>query len=82
MDPALDYECAFLNILDTHPAYMLHWASMVSGVMPKYVEALPLLRQMSGSEQGRDIEEGFMAAMLKNAAEDGLIYDRALPTRP
>jgi hypothetical protein len=50
LNPALDYECAFLNILDVHPAYMLHWSSMVSGVMPKYLEALPLLRQMSGSD--------------------------------
>jgi hypothetical protein len=78
----LDYECVFLNILDVHPAYMLHWSSMVSGVMPKYIEALPLLRQMSGSEQGLDLQQGFMDAMLKNMAEDGLIYDRQDPRRP
>ena len=34
LDPALDYECTFLNILDVHPAYMLHWSTLVSGVMP------------------------------------------------
>ncbi len=54
LNPALDYECTFLNILDVHPAYMLYWSSMVSGVMPKYIEALPLLRQMLGSDQDRD----------------------------
>ena len=31
---------------------------MVSGVMPKYLESLPLLRQMSGSEQGQDVQRG------------------------
>ncbi|PYO56001.1 MAG: hypothetical protein DMD83_16690, partial [Candidatus Rokuibacteriota bacterium] len=82
LDPAADYECTFLSILDVHPAYMLHWSTMVSGVMPKYVEALPLLRQMSGSGQDRDIEQGFIEAMLKNAEEDGLIYDRATEKRP
>lgn len=82
LNPDLDYECVFLNILDVHPAYMLHWSSMVSGVMPKYIEALPLLRQMSGSEQDRDLQQGFMDAMLKNMAEDGLIYDRQDPRRP
>jgi hypothetical protein len=82
LNPELDYECAFLNILDTHPAYMLHWSSMVSGVMPKYIEALPMLRQMSGSDQDQDIQQGFMDAMLRNMAEDGLIYDRQDPRRP
>jgi hypothetical protein len=32
LNPALDYECAFLSLFDVHPAYMLHWSSMVSGV--------------------------------------------------
>lgn len=82
LNPDLNYECVFLNILDVHPAYMLHWSSMVSGVMPKYIEALPLLRQMSGSEQGMVLQQGFMDAMLKNMSEDGLIYDRQDPRRP
>ena len=82
LDPKVDYETVFLNILDVHPAYMLHWSSMVSGVMPKYVEALPMLRQMSGSRQDLDLEKGFMEAMTRNASQDGLIYDRALASRP
>jgi hypothetical protein len=82
LNPQLDYESTFLNILDVHPAYMLHWSSMVSGVMPKYVEALPMLRSMSGSEQDRDLEAGFFDSVLRNTAGDGLIYDQALPGRP
>ena len=82
LDPAVDYEAFFLTLFDVHPAYMLHWSSMVSGVMPKYVEALPLLRLMSGSRERMDLQDGFMEAMLKNMAEDGLVYDRARPDRP
>jgi hypothetical protein len=82
LNPALDYECAFLSLFDVHPAYMLHWSSMVSGVMPKYVEALPLLRLMCGSREGMDLQQGFIGAMLRNMADDGLVYDRVRPDRP
>src|SRR5690242_11114035 len=58
LNPAIDYECTFWTILDVHPPYMLHWSTMVSGVMPKYVEALPMLRQMSGSRGHMDLEKG------------------------
>jgi len=82
LHPELDFETVFLNILDVNPPYMLHWSSMVSGVQPKYVEALPMLRQMSGSKRDLDLEKGFMEAMTRNASEDGLVYDRARPNRP
>jgi hypothetical protein len=82
LDPAVDYESFFINILDVHPAYMLHWSTMVSGVMPKYIETIPMLRLMSGSNKDRDLEKGFMNALLRNMAEDGLIYDRSSPDRP
>ncbi len=82
LDTAVGYECVFLAFFDVHPAYMVHWSSMVSGVMPKYVEALPLLRLMSGSREGMELQNGFMEAMLKNMADDGLVYDRAGPQRP
>jgi hypothetical protein len=82
LNPKMDFESVFLNILDVHPAYMLYWSGMVTGVQPKYAEALPLLRQMSGSKQDLDIEEGFFESMTRNASEDGLVYDRALPDRP
>jgi hypothetical protein len=55
---------------------------MVSGVMPKFVMALPMLRVMSGSDQDRSIEEGFMNAIVRNMEGDGLIYDRAVESRP
>ncbi len=82
LNPDLDFECTFRTIFDVHPPYMLHWSSMVSGVMPKYLEGLPLVRQMSGSDEHMDIQDGFMDAMLRNMEEDGLVYDRALESRP
>ena len=31
-------------------------------MLPKYLEALPLLRLMSGSDEQRDLEDGMLAA--------------------
>ena len=33
LNPDLGYECTFLTLFDVHPAYMLHWSSMVSGCL-------------------------------------------------
>ena len=82
MDQAVGCEPYFLAFFNVHPAYMVHFSSTVSGVMPKYLEALPMLRLMSGSRQQMDIQDGFMAAMLSNMAEDGLVYDRVQANRP
>ena len=81
-DPERGFEPYFLTFFDVHPAYMIHWSTMVSGVLPKYVEAMPLLRLMSGSDQDRSLEEGMLASIVANMLEDGLIYDRATPDRP
>lgn len=55
---------------------------MVSGVMPKYVEAFALLRCMAGGIDEADIEQGLINSVLANISEDGLIYDRKKPERP
>lgn len=82
LDPAIDYEPYFLTFFASRPAYMIHWSSLVSGVLPKYVEAMALLRNMTGSSEHKEIEEGMLQAVLRNVAEDGLIYDRVDPRRP
>jgi hypothetical protein len=82
VDPNIDYEPYFLNFFGARPAYMIHWSSMVSGVLPKYVEALALLRGMSGSTENADIEQNLLQSVRDNIAEDGLIYDRKQPNRP
>ena len=55
---------------------------MPSGVLPKYVEALPLLRQMTGSDHMADWEQGMLASVVANCQDDGMIYDRAIEKRP
>jgi len=82
VDPDLGYEPYFMGFFNVRPAYMVHWSTMVSGVLPKYLEALPLLRSMTGSALGAEIEAGIVHSILDNAAEDGLIYDRVSPRRP
>ena len=82
VNPDLDYEPYFLTLLGARPAYRVHWSSMVSGVMPKYVEAFALLRCMAGGADDADIEQGLINSVLANISEDGLIYDRKKPERP
>jgi hypothetical protein len=81
-NPAVGYENYFLTFFDVHPAYMIHWSSQVSGVLPKYVEAMPLLRLMTGSDQQQETEQAMLASVVHNMEDDGLIYDRATPDRP
>ena len=81
-DPDRAFANYFLTYFDVHPAYMIHWGSQYSGVLPKYVEAMPLLRLMSGSDDHSDLEEGMLAAVVENISGDGLIYDLATPDRP
>ncbi len=82
VDPDVDFEPYFLTYYAARPAYFVHWSSMVSGVLPKYLGAVALLRCMSGSDHLRDIEQGLIDSVLTNIAEDGLIYDRVDPRRP
>ena len=82
LNPDVDYAPYFLTFYAARPAYMVHWSSMVSGVLPKYAGAMALLRCMSGCDDQRDVEQGMLAAVLANSAEDGLIYDRVDPRRP
>jgi hypothetical protein len=82
VNPELDFEPYFLTFFGAKPAYMVHWSSLISGVLPKYVEALALLRCMSGSTEHMDIDQGLIQSVRSNISEDGLIYDRKRPDRP
>ena len=58
-----------------------HWASAENTCDPKFGESLPLLRTMCGSEEGLDLQERYLAAML-NRVQDGLYWDLFNPKRP
>src|SRR5215469_8069586 len=66
LDPDADYEPYFLAFFMANPPYLLHWSSMYSGVLPKYLEALPLLRVASGNQDGSDVEHAMLQAVLRN----------------
>ncbi|MCL2832952.1 MAG: glycoside hydrolase family 127 protein [Treponema sp.] len=81
IDPKVYYEPYFLTYYQARPAYFLHWSSMPSGVQPKYLEALALMKCITGASEIQN-EDGFIQSFMENIKEDGLMYDRALPDRP
>src|SRR5262249_34854795 len=82
LDPRANYDPYFLIFFMADPPYMVHYSTQYSGVLPKYVEALPLLRLVSGSDQHADAERAMIEAILENTSHDGLIYDEERPDRP
>jgi len=54
------------------PALLLHLCN--PGCAPKHLEALPLLRIMSGSAFNIEVDKGFMESMLHKTGKDGCVY--------
>ena len=54
------------------PALLLHLCN--PGCAPKHLEALPLLRIMSGSTFNIEVDKGFMESMLHKTGKDGCVY--------
>jgi len=70
------YNMYFLVRWTSKPAYLLH---MDIGdflcCQPKWLESLPMMRVMSGSDQNLDVERKMMEAILAlTDSEDGLFY--------
>jgi hypothetical protein len=82
LDADAEYDPYFLVFFMADPPYMAHYSSQYSGVLPKYLEALPLLRLASGSAEGSEIEQRMLEAIGRNIAHDGLVYDEERPHRP
>lgn len=61
--------------------HQCHWASAETTCDPKFGEALPMLRLMSGSGENLDLEERYLDAMLRRV-QDGLYWDLYDPRRP
>ncbi|PYV07389.1 MAG: hypothetical protein DMG07_29015, partial [Acidobacteria bacterium] len=49
---------------------------------PKALEAMAMLRLMSGSEENRAREAGMITMMLSNVGEDGLYWIPPSPNKP
>lgn len=73
LNPNCDQELYFAVYHMTDPPAMVHGDSDLN-TMGKYLEAIPLVRTMSGSSQNIDIEAGLMKTFLRMQGSDGLIY--------
>ena len=71
-DPEADYEIYWFVLLGRSPATMQHdWSDQVQC---KFLEALPLLRMASGSDQNPHVERRWMEVLLRQLGPDGLAY--------
>ena len=78
-DPEWDYELYWLLDLFRNPPIMLHdfsdWCQL------KFMESLPLLRIISGSEKNIQVDRAWTDMILKSIGPDGLFY-MPMSTRP
>jgi hypothetical protein len=61
--------------------HLSHWASAETLVDPKLAESITLMRIMSGSRHGLELEQRYRAAIL-GRLQDGLYWDLYTPRRP
>ena len=72
-DPAIDYDIYLLAVFDRNPPVLRHETSDLI-VQPKYAEALPLMRTISGSDLNLQVDRAWEAGILKSIGPDGLYY--------
>ena len=71
-DPDADYEIYWRAAFNTNPPVM--WHSESDCVQCKFMEALPLMRTISGDGRGAEVEQRWMEVMLQAQGPDGLVY--------
>jgi hypothetical protein len=74
LDPEYGYELYFQVRFCQNPAMMFHEGSGLPTNNPKFAEAQPMMRVMSGSDHNLDIQHAMLQSMLRNIHEDGLYY--------
>jgi len=71
-DAEADYEIYWKVCLRSDPPFMVHEESDI--VQAKFMEALPLLRLVSGSTQNLHVEKRWMEVLLQMQGPDGIVY--------
>ena len=71
-DSDADYEIYWRAAFNTNPPVM--WHSESDCVQCKFMEALPLMRTISGDGRGAEVEQRWMEVMLQAQGPDGLVY--------
>ena len=80
LDPALDYQPFFQLDWGSDPPEAHHASWDYCDMAGRFVDALILIRQMTGNEEGREAEERLRSFLLGRAdPRDGLFYDGAAP---
>lgn len=77
-DPEADYEVYWQVNFFRDPPVMWH---DVDDVQPKFMEALPLLRLICGSDHNDHVDVAWMRTLMRSIGPDGLVY-MALKGRP
>ncbi len=76
-DPDRDYMLYFSVNFSSNPPSMTHDHADIC--QTKFMEALPLMRIASGSEQNMPVDEVWMRSALRMIGPDGLVYWPSLP---
>ena len=71
-DPEADYEMYWLVHLRRNPPVMQHDFS--DHCQCKFMEALPLMRIISGSDQNEQVDRRWMEVLLHQQGDDGLLH--------
>ena len=72
LDPQADYELYWFVSFHRNPPIMSH--DFNDHVQIKFHEALPLLRQASGSRQNEEVDRRWMEFIIQMQGPDGLLY--------
>ena len=70
-DPEADYEVYWQVNFFRDPPVMWH---DVDDVQPKFMEALPLLRLICGSDHNDHVDVAWMRTLMRSIGPDGLVY--------
>ena len=73
LDPTMDDELYFSVNFRDNPPKMSH--SFDDWCQPKFMESLPLMRLMTGSEQNGQVDQVWKDVILKSLGPDGLYYN-------
>ena len=73
-DPEVDYELWIEALLRRNPPVQLHNFHDLNVAGDGFLEALPLMRAITGSDLNTDVDEGWMDSLLRMQGEDGLVY--------
>ena len=73
-DPDEDYELWIEALLNRNPPIVLHNFHDLNVAGDGFLEALSLLRAVTGSDLNMDVDQGWMDSLLHMQGEDGLVY--------